>query len=180
MDLREFVRASLERTRQRTLQALQGLTPEQWHWRPYPGANSIAFLVFHIFRVEDRYFHRWLSAEGEVWTKEGWERHILLPPHSPGVDPVWTTGNSWTAADVEAWVPPPMETLLRYGERVRQSAITVLKGLDFSRLDYAPRADRPQFTLAYYLYQASHHEAEHQGQIDYLKGLFPQRRISHG
>lgn len=172
MHLQDFVRASLERTRQRTLNAIQGISAQQARWRPYPGGNSIAFLLFHIFRVEDRYFHRWLSASGEVWEKEGWKGQIPLPPHPPGIDPIWTTGNSWTSADIEAWQPPPIETLLRYGERVRQSALQVLAQVDMARLDYAPRPDRPQFTLAYYLYQASHHEAEHLGQIDYLKGLY--------
>lgn len=171
MDIREFVRVSMERTRQRTLNAVQGVSGQQARWRPYPGANSISFLLFHIFRVEDRYFHRWLSASGEVWERDGWERHIPLPPHPPGIDPIWTTGNSWTSADVEAWQPPSLEVLLRYGEQVRQSALKVLEQIDLARLDYAPRPDRPQFTVAYYLYQASHHEAEHQGQIDYLKGL---------
>ena len=34
-------------------QAVMGLTPQQLSFRPYPGGNSIAWLVWHLSRIQD-------------------------------------------------------------------------------------------------------------------------------
>ena len=51
----------------------------------------------------------------------------------------------------------------------------VIKEFDLTRLPIAPNQDRPTATYAHYLHLASHHDAEHQGQIDYLVGLMKGR-----
>ena len=43
-----------------------------------------------------------------------------------------------------------------------------------TRLPESLRPDRPEFTVAYYLQQAVIHEAQHQGQIEYIVGLMRQ------
>jgi len=171
MDIREFVARSMQRTREYTLGMVKDLTPEQMVWRPDPGANHVAFLLFHSFRAEDRYFHRWISGSGELWEREGWSWRWPLPSPPSNLDPIWTTGNSWTVAEAEAWRPPPLSELLDYGQAVRRSALAVLRDFDLTRLAEAPRAEFPHLTLTHYLISASHHEAQHQGQIDYLIGL---------
>jgi hypothetical protein len=171
MDLREFVARSMERTREYTLDMVKDLTPEQLRWRPAPGTNCVAFLLFHVFRAEDRYFHRWISGDGELWERREWSQRWVLPSPPSNPDSIWTTGNSWTVAEVEAWQPPPLSELLAYGETVRRSGLAVLHEFDLARLPEAPRAEFPNLTLTHYLISASHHEAQHQGQIDYLLGL---------
>jgi hypothetical protein len=176
MDLREFVARSMERTRKYTLDMVKDLTPEQLRWRPAPGANYVAFLLFHTFRAEDRYFHRWISGDGELWKRKGWSKRWALPSPPSDSDPIWTTGNSWTVAEVDGWQPPPLAELLDYGETVRRSALTVLRDFDLARLMDVPRLEFPNLTLTHYLISASHHEAQHQGQIDYLLGLMTGRQ----
>lgn len=171
MDLREFVVQSMESSRRATLNMVQGLTAQQLRWQPGPEANHVAFLLFHIFRTEDRYFHTWVGQEGELWDRGGWSARWKLPAPRSNPDPNWTTGNSWTAQEVRSWPPPPLEELLAYGIAVRASALPVVRGLDLGRLQETPRPDRPQVTIADYLHRASHHEASHSGQIDYLLGL---------
>ncbi|MBI4200602.1 MAG: DinB family protein [Chloroflexi bacterium] len=171
MDLREYVAQALERTRQRTLDMVQDLRQEDLAWRPGPEANPVGFLLFHVFRSEDRYFHVWLSPAGEVWSREGWDRRWPMPQPPPDAPDQWTTGFSWTPQHVGAWAPPPREELLDYGQRVRKSALLVLGRLDLGLLPVPVRPDQPLRTRAYFLYQASHHEAQHQGQIDYISGL---------
>lgn len=171
MDLRTFVAQSMERTRRATLSLVEDLTPEQLRWCPAPGTNHIGFLLFHVFRAEDLYFHSTIMKAGEIWERGGWFRRWPLPATLPESRRVRTTGNGWTPEEVAGWHPPPLEELLRYGQAVRDSALTVLEGLDLSRLSEVPRPERPEMTIAGYLYLASHHETQHQGQMDYLKGL---------
>ena len=77
---------------------------------------------------------------------------------------------------MESWQPPPLAELLSYGETVRRSALTVLRDFDLARLGEVPRPDFPNLTITHYLISASHHEAQHQGQIDYLLGLMTGRQ----
>ncbi len=176
MDVREFVAKSMERTRGYTLDMVKDLSPQQLRWRPAPGTNCVAFLLFHTFRAEDLYFGRWISGEGELWDREGWAGRWILPSPRSDSNPIWSTGNSWTVAEVDGWQPPPLSELLDYGETVRRSALPVLREFDLARLAEVPRPEFPHLTLTHYLISASHHEAQHQGQIDYLLGLMTGRQ----
>jgi len=161
----------MERTRQITVDMVKALTPVHLRWQAGPGANPIGFLLFHIFRTEDRYFHTWLSQAGEVWEREGWSQRWPLPSPPSAPDPIWTMGYGWTAQEVSAWEPPSLAELLAYGEAVREGSLKVLRGLDPTRLPEPLRPERPRITIGFFVYNASHHEAQHQGQIDYILGL---------
>ena len=71
MDVRDYVADAIARTRAGTLDLVRDLTSEQLTWQIAPEANTVGFLLFHIFRVED-YFLRVLGAEHELWRQEGW------------------------------------------------------------------------------------------------------------
>jgi len=171
MDVREFVAQSMERTRQTTLNMVKDLTPAQLRWQAGPEANTIGFLLFHTFRTEDRYFHVWMSGADEVWEQEGWSSRWRLPSPPSNLDPIWTMGYSWTPQEVASWEPPALADLLAYGQAVRESALKVLSEFDLGRLPEPLNPERPQITIGYFVYAASHHEAQHQGQIDYILGL---------
>ncbi len=177
MDVRDFVIESVERARRTTLEMVQGLTHEQLRWQATPDANPIGFLLFHTFRTEDRYIHRWVQPVGELWERQGWNARWELPSPPSNSDPIWTVGNSWTTEEVVSWTPPPLEDLLAYGEAVRSSTTEIVRNLDTDCLSEAPRSERPQMTIAYYLYQTTHHEAQHQGQIDYILGLMKSKEL---
>ena len=57
--------------------ALDGLTPDQLHARLVPDANSIAWLVWHLTRVQDDHV---ADAAGldQVWLTQGWEKRFGL------------------------------------------------------------------------------------------------------
>ena len=100
MDVTELVAQTMERTRQSTLRMVEGLTASQLRWQPGPEANPIGFLLFHIFRAEDRYAHRWMSSKGEVWFREGWASRYKLPVQPPDQESPLNSGNSWTPQQV--------------------------------------------------------------------------------
>ena len=53
MELEAFTEHVLADYQHRLLNALDGLTSEELAWRPSPEANSIAFIMWHVTRVED-------------------------------------------------------------------------------------------------------------------------------
>ncbi|MBI4234638.1 MAG: DinB family protein [Chloroflexi bacterium] len=169
MDLRDYIAEAMTRVRQNTLNSVQGLTPEQLRWQPGPEANSIGFLLFHAFRVEDLYFHRWIQPVGEIWVRGGWQGRYKLSERFE-VKPE-ENGNSWNGEQVAAFIPPPLGEFLAYAAAVRESALKIVKGLDLARLGETPNPNRPNITIANMLQNAVAHEAEHRGTVDYLVGL---------
>ena len=86
MELRSFIEQSLDHFETRLDQTLHGLTAEELAWRPGPEANSIAFVVWHTTRVEDRFIQRMAREAEEVWTVGGWHRRFGLLEADTGVD----------------------------------------------------------------------------------------------
>lgn len=171
MDLRDFVVQTMERTRKRTLDAVGGLTDAQLRWRPGPDANHVGFLLFHIFRAEDRYAHRWLSQKGEVWFKQGYAARHKLPVQPPDQDSPLNSGNSWTSQQVGDFQVPPLKDLLAYADAVRKSSVEVVRGVDITRLNDRPNPKLPDMTVTRYLQNCFSHEIEHQAQVEYILGL---------
>ncbi|MBI4203240.1 MAG: DinB family protein [Chloroflexi bacterium] len=174
MDIRDFVVASIIRTRNSTLNTVKDLAQEELAWKPAPFANTIGFLLWHSIRTEDRYIHQWLGNGAEdVWKSEGWNKKWRMPEPHPGASQAWfgETGNSWTPEQVAGWPIPPKEELLAYGVRSQEKVIEVIRAFDLEKINIPVQPDRPNVTYANYLYIASHHEAQHQAQIDYIIGL---------
>ncbi|MBM3945440.1 MAG: DinB family protein [SAR202 cluster bacterium] len=170
-DVREFTALTMERVRARTLEMVGGLTEAQLAWRAGPEANTIGFLLFHVFRAEDRYAHRWLTAKGEVWFALGHAERYPLPVQIPDRDSPLNSGNSWTPEQVGAFKAPPLTELLAYGAAVRKSSLAIVRGFDLKRLDERPNAKQPQFSMLTYFQNCFGHETEHQAQIDFILGL---------
>ena len=102
MDLKELIISSLSRVRNSTLEKVKELSHAELRWQPATFANPVGFLLFHIFRAEDRFFHRLLSTTGEIWEREGWNRRWTLPNPHPGAPEIWhaQTGSLWTPEQV--------------------------------------------------------------------------------
>ena len=173
MDVRDYVADAITRTRANTVNMVQGLTSEQLTWQVAPGANNVAFLLFHTFRVED-YFLRVLGAEQELWRRDGWVQRWTLPEPPDDVTGIWFTGNSWTSEDVASFQPPPLDEMLAYGASVHEAFLEHLRTLDLSRLqDMVWPRRNPTVTVARVLQMVAHHESEHQGHIGFILGLLP-------
>src|SRR4029450_7349790 len=62
---------AFERIREAVYQVVDGLTPEQRGYRIDKGANSIAWLVWHLTRIQDDHVAGVAGAD-QVWTSAGW------------------------------------------------------------------------------------------------------------
>jgi hypothetical protein len=66
------------RIRELVHRVVGGLTAEQLAFRVDPEANSIAWLVWHLTRIQDDHLADAAGVE-QVWTSQGWVERFGLP-----------------------------------------------------------------------------------------------------
>ena len=69
---KEALRSGLEEYLEKLKIAIEGLTPAEVRWQPTMETNHIAWLVWHMARVEDSWVSRLLDGTPQVWTANGW------------------------------------------------------------------------------------------------------------
>jgi uncharacterized damage-inducible protein DinB len=145
--------------------AVEGLAPERLHTPPAEGANTIAWLVWHLTRVQDSHVAELLGAE-QVYLTGGWAARFGLKP-----DPE-DTGYGHTAAQVLAVRPASAQPLIGYYQAVHERTAGYLAGLTEADLDRVvdPAWD-PPVTLAVRLVSILDDDTQHAGQAAYARGL---------
>src|SRR5690606_31506460 len=109
------------RIREEVEAAVDGLTPTQLAHRLDPDANSIAWLVWHLTRVEDDHIADVAGFE-QVWTAAGWSDRFGLPLDRGD------TGYGHSSAQV-ASVRATAELLRGYQDAVHAKVIGYLEGV---------------------------------------------------
>lgn len=79
----EAIQSGLEEYLQALRRAIEGLTPTEIRWQPMPHTNHIAWLVWHMARVEDGWVSR-LRRRPAVWQADGWADRFHMDPMSSG------------------------------------------------------------------------------------------------
>jgi len=148
----------------------RGLTAPQLVWQPGPGANTIAFLLLHVFRGEDYNGHTHLVGRPQVWDRDVWDRRISLPRRPASAGPLWTAGTGWSQTELHAF-SPPLNPLLQYGEAVRVSLNEAIRALDPAALDQEVDLGWRKMARGWLLCVMLTHEAEHRGHIELLLGM---------
>jgi hypothetical protein len=102
----ELLVDAVGRIREVVHRVVDGLSPEQLAFRVDPEANSIAWLVWHLTRIQDDHLADAFEAE-QVWTSQGWVERFGLPldPGTPatGTRPMtwrpcrWAPASCWSA-----------------------------------------------------------------------------------
>jgi len=144
--------------------ALTGASIEVLTFRVDPGANTMAWLIWHLTRVQDGHIAELLGEE-QVWTADGWVHHFDLP-----FDPE-ATGYRQSASDVAA-VRAGAELLAGYYDAVHIRTINYLHTV--AEADYARIVDTswdPPVTLAVRLVSILSDDLQHAGQASYVRGL---------
>ena len=159
---------ALGRVRDDVPGVVQGLDVDQLAWRPDDEANSIAWLVWHLTRVEDDHVAEVAGTE-QVWTASGWYDRFGLP-FPPEV-------HGWgQSADDVARVRVAADLLAGYHAETAARAIEYVGGLDPADLDRVvdERWD-PPVTLGVRLVSVVCDVHQHLGQAAYLRGLLERR-----
>jgi uncharacterized damage-inducible protein DinB len=142
----------------------QGVTHEQLVFRVDGSSNTIAWLLWHLTRVEDDHVAEVAGTE-QVWTGEGWAARFDLPfPDS-------ATGYGQSAREVGE-VTPSAELLSGYFEAVHARTLAYLQGLSDDDLDRVvdERWD-PPVTLGVRLLSVIGDGLQHTAQAAYVLGV---------
>ena len=145
--------------------AVDGLSPDELHARPAVDANSVAWLVWHLTRVQDDHV---ADAAGldQVWLSQGWEKRF-------GLDlPRRDTGYGHSSTQVAKVRVESGELLSEYYDAVHEQTLEFVRGLaakDFERI-VDERWD-PPVTLGVRLVSVLSDDLQHVGQAAYVRGL---------
>ena len=160
--MKELIIESLRHSRRYLLTALDELTLEECAWSPGIECNSIAFILWHIARVEDVFINSVLQGEEELYEKEGWREKLGTPERD--------TGTRYTEELLRVWPVPEMGILQGYAESVREKTLAFLESVPPEKLSEVPRPERSPDTMGALLGGLSIEIAMHVGQIAYLRG----------
>jgi hypothetical protein len=149
--------------------AVDGLTAEQLAFRVDSEANSIAWLVWHLTRIQDDHVAGVAQAE-QVWTSQGWVDRFGLP-----FDPR-DTGYGHEADEVAAVRVDSGELLVGYYDAVHEQTTRYVEQL--GEADLARIVDRswdPPVTLGVRLVSVIADYLQHAGQAALVRGILQRR-----
>ncbi|MFE7528240.1 DUF664 domain-containing protein [Kitasatospora sp. NPDC057542] len=159
---------AFDRIRDTVADVVDGLTPEQLAFRVQDSANSIAWLVWHLTRVQDDHLADAADRE-QVWTADGWAGRFALPFAAP------STGYGHRAAQV-AKVTATADLLVGYHEAVHARTVDYVRGLDNRSLArIVDESWQPPVTLGVRLISVIADDLQHVGQAAYVRGLLARR-----
>ncbi|MGW2516780.1 mycothiol transferase [Streptomyces sp. NPDC001617] len=144
---------------------VEGLGPDALNHRPSPDANSIAWLVWHLTRVQDDHVADAFELD-QVWLTQDWEKRF-------GLDlPRRDTGYGHSPAKVARVRVGSPELLTGYYDAVHEQSLGVLRELAAKDLERIvdDRWD-PPVSLGVRLVSVLADDLEHVGQAAYLRGL---------
>ena len=145
--------------------AVDGLDADRLTWRPHDKGNSIAWLVWHLTRIEDDHFAD-AAGTAQVWTEQGWVGRFGLP-----FDPQ-ATGYGHSFSEVDQVRVDSGDLLRDYHAATHAQLGQLLEGWDDDDLEQVvdERWD-PPVTLAVRLVSVLSDSLQHAGQARYVRGL---------
>lgn len=157
------------RIREVVHEAVDGLTPEQLEFRPDGQTNSIAWLVWHLTRVQDDHICDVAGVE-QAYTAQGWAKRFGFPFDDAAV------GYGQSSADVAAVRVADPALLVGYYEDVHEQTLRFVRGLTAADLDrVVDEAWHPPVTLGVRLVSVVDDDLQHAGQAAFVRGILLRR-----
>lgn len=163
MESKELLFDAYSHIRRIVHQAADGLSLEQLAYRPEEGSNSIAWLVWHLTRIQDSHLSPVTQLE-EAWLTEGWAEKFGLP----GTTSIgYGDGPEQVAA-----IRPDGELLLGYHDRVSGRVHDYFDTVDAIELDrIVDTSYDPHVKAGVRLVSVISDNLQHAGQARYLRGM---------
>jgi Protein of unknown function (DUF664) len=165
MNSSEILTDGYTRINELVARALKEATPEELAFRPDPDGNSVAWLVWHLTRVQDSHLAEVLDEE-QRWMSEGWVERFDLALEAA------STGFGHTSEQVAIVGGAPLELLRGYQDDVYEHTLRFFAGLrdsDFDRV-VDTRWD-PPVTLGVRLVSVLSDNLQHAGQALFVRGI---------
>lgn len=164
MNNSEILTDAIGRVRDSVHAAAGGLDTDQLATKPYANGNTVAWLLWHLTRVQDDHIADAAGFE-QLWTSDGWYERFGLP-FTPEA-----TGYGQSPAEVAA-VRADSALLLGYHDAVSARTIEWLGSLtkrDFDRI--VDESWDPPVTLGVRLVSVLADDLQHAGQAAYVRGM---------
>jgi uncharacterized damage-inducible protein DinB len=163
----DLIADAFGRVRETVIDTLYGLTPEQLSYRVDVDANPIAWLVWHLTRIQDDHL---AAAYGvpQVWSEGGWAARFGLQPGT------METGYGHNRVQVAALCDAVAGTglLADYHEATYQQTIKLVSGITDADLDRVVDTSwRPPVTLGVRLVSVINDDMQHAGQAAFVRGI---------
>lgn len=145
--------------------AVEGLSNDQLNHRIDDGANSIAWLIWHLTRVQDSHLAELDDAE-QVWASAGWvDRFGLALPRD-------STGFGHGPDEVAAVRVDSPEPLIGYHDDVCNATLGRVRAFDDAEFDTVIDENwDPPVTLGVRLMSVLGEGFQHSAQAAYLRGF---------
>ena len=165
MDTAALLSDAFERLKSNTHRAVEGMTAAQLQWQPDPGSNSIAWLVWHLTRVEDDHVSH-LAGVPQVWSTGGWNTRFGTNPGDGNL------GYGHTPEQVTEVVPDEPSNLAGYHDAVHDATLEYVATIDAAELDrIVDTSWDPPVSAGVRIVSVLNDTLQHAGQANYLCGL---------
>ena len=145
--------------------ALDGLSEDELSWHPTLESIAIDWMVWHMARVEDNLINVVLQNRDPIWQRDGWGERLGIATTSAGA--------GMKMAEIRVMGRIDVALAMEYYRSVRsetsQYFVDVMRESDLSRV-----IDHTNFrgwTGGRILGRLLCEEAEHLGQVEYLRGM---------
>jgi hypothetical protein len=156
---------ALGRIRHLVHNVVEGLTPDQLAFRLDDKANSIAWLIWHLTRIQDDHIAD-AAGTDQVWTSDGWAERFGLPLSNSD------TGYGHSSRDVDAVRVESPDLLTGYHDAVYTQTIRYVEHL--SEAELARIIDEswdPPVSIGVRLVSVLSDDLQHAGQAAFVRGI---------
>lgn len=168
MGLTGFVLKVLDNVNAELQLSLDGVELEQLMWRPSPHSNSMAWLAWHIARLQDARASS-LSGEDQLWVTDGWHARFGLPP-----DPA-NHGRGHSDEEVDAVRPESVNVVSEYADAAHGYLRRQVARLNDAEAPTAISGSSGDATVSDLIFRVVHGGLAHLGQLMYVRGLTEKR-----
>ncbi|GAB2887777.1 DinB family protein [Streptomyces deserti] len=165
MHAKDILIDGYSRIREEVHATVEGLDPDELAFRPSPATNSVAWLIWHLARVQDDHVADAFDLD-QVWLSQDWHKRFALglAPHD--------TGYGHSPAKVAKVRVDSGDLLTGYYDAVHEQTLGCLRGLAAKDLERIvdERWD-PPVSLGVRLVSVLSDDLQHVGQAAYVRGL---------
>ncbi|WP_299955370.1 mycothiol transferase [uncultured Modestobacter sp.] len=169
MDATDLLLTAFDNVEEAVRGALDGIDPELLTARVDPEANTIAWLVWHLTRVQDDHVSEVAGVE-QAYTANGWADRFALPFDAGAI------GYGFSSEDVARTHITDPQLLVDHHADVHARTAEFVRGLSPADLDRVvdERWD-PPVTLGVRLVSVITDDLQHAGQAALLRGSLERR-----
>lgn len=170
METSDILIDAFGRIRGAVRRAAEGLDAAGLAYRPDADANSIAWLVWHLTRIQDDHVAE-IAERVQVWHDGPWAKQLGFTGE------LNDTGFGHTSEQVGALRPASPDRLLEYHDAVADRSIEYVATVTPDELDrIIDRSYDPPVTVGVRLVSVLSDCMQHAGQAGYVRGLYERQR----